>query len=84
MKESSPGDHCGLFIAGTRNYRRNIVAPHDVLAVMVKDRCANIITALLILWPASSLLIFWIINSLTTPSGEPGRDAVSTSGASRR
>jgi hypothetical protein len=60
MKESSPGDHCGLFIAGTGNYRRNVVAPHDVLAVMVKDGWANITTALPILWPAPGLLILWM------------------------
>jgi hypothetical protein len=46
MKENSPGDHCGLFIAATGNYRRNAVAPHDVLAGMVKDGCANITRAL--------------------------------------
>jgi hypothetical protein len=57
MKESSPGDHCSLFIAGTGNYCRKVVAPHDVLAVMVKDGCANITTALPMFWPAPGFSI---------------------------
>jgi hypothetical protein len=57
MKESSPGDHRGLFIAGTDNYRRSIVALHAVLAVIVKDGCANITTALPIFWPAPEFSI---------------------------
>jgi hypothetical protein len=57
MKESSPGDHYRLFIAGTGNYRRNFVAPHDVPAGMVKDGCANITTALPIFWPARGFSI---------------------------
>jgi hypothetical protein len=61
MKESSSGDHDRLFIAGTGNYRRNFVAPHDVLAGMVKDSCANIITALPIFRSSSSLLILSIV-----------------------
>jgi hypothetical protein len=57
MKENSPGDHCGLFIAATGNYRRNAVAPHDVLAGMVKDGCANVTRALPIFRPAPGFSI---------------------------
>jgi hypothetical protein len=46
MEENSPGDHRGLFTIWKGKYRRDRLAPHDVPAVMTKDGCANITTAL--------------------------------------